>query len=425
MRADRRLSKTSIPIARSRSPDSIFDYPCLDGTLDSPYNWRELPVEEDVISKHKDGHGQNHPPAQPPLYFINAPIDFLLIGGASIIAFFLFKQFHSGVRDQNVINWGIYLMWAVNWPHFSATNYRLYHSKANIAQYPMTALLVPVLLTGALIGSLWSPEHIAPFLVKLFLIWSPYHFSGQSVGITMIYAKRAGFMIGKLERLALSGFIFGTFIAPTAIGETGRNTNYYFGVQYPTLGLPMWVGESAKVMMYCSGALFLLLVLNWCMKNKRLPPLMLLLPAATQYVWFVAGASVAGFREFVPFFHSLQYMLIAWSMQLKEKMDEGQIQPSKWYVLMESLRWGGANALGGAGLFWALPRLAAKYFSVPLNIAEPVVISVVQIHHFFVDGVIWKLRSPKVASPLLVNIEQMIGAPQQRPPAIVPGIKPA
>ena len=27
-------------------------------------------------------------------------------------------------------------------------------------------------------------------------------------------------------------------------------------------------------------------------------------------------------------------------------------------------------------------------------------------HHFFVDGVIWKIRNPKVASPLLVGEDQ-------------------
>ena len=36
------------------------------------------------------------------------------------------------------------------------------------------------------------------------------------------------------------------------------------------------------------------------------------------------------------------------------------------------------------------------------------VLSAVQIHHFLVDGVIWKLKSPKVSSPLLVNIDDML-----------------
>jgi hypothetical protein len=38
-----------------------------------------------------------------------------------------------------------------------------------------------------------------------------------------------------------------------------------------------------------------------------------------------------------------------------------------------------------------------------------VILSAVQIHHFFVDGVIWKLKSPAVSSPLMVNLNELVG----------------
>jgi len=77
--------------------------------------------------------------------------------------------------------------------------------------------------------------------------------------------------------------------------------------------------------MYLSGVLLLLLVARWCVQNKRMLPPIVLLPALTQFVWFVLGAEYAAFNRFVPFFHSLQYLLIAWSMQLKEKLDREHI----------------------------------------------------------------------------------------------------
>ena len=65
-----------------------------------------------------------------------------------------------------------------------------------------------------------------------------------------------------------------------------------------------------------------------------------------------------------------------------------------------------------AVLFYILPQLAAAAGS-PIRFAEPVILSAVQIHHFFVDGVIWKLKNPKVSSPLLVNIADLLRpAPQ-------------
>src|SRR5262249_30731520 len=97
----------------------------------------------------------------------------------------------------------------------------------------------------------------------------------------------------------------------------------------------------------------------------------------------------------VPAFHALQYLLIAWVMELKENRTGrtvGQI----------TMAWSIVNFLGGVALFWALPK-ACSSFGVPLVLATAVLIAGVQIHHFFVDGVIWKLRNPRVANPLTVG----------------------
>jgi len=110
-------------------------------------------------------------------------------------------------------------------------------------------------------------------------------------------------------------------------------------MEIPSLRLPEWVHITCEVWMYLSGVLLLLLVARWCVQNKRMLPPIVLLPALTQFVWFVLGAEYAAFNRFVPFFHSLQYLLIAWSMQLKEKLDREHIQPSSRYVALESLRW--------------------------------------------------------------------------------------
>ncbi len=349
-------------------------------------------------------------PARPArLYFVNAFVDYALIGGASIALFAIFWLTKYRERSPDVIQAGIMLMWLINWPHFSATNWRLYHSKANVAQYPVTAIAIPFLVLAGVIASFTSPAGIAPVFVKLFLLWSPYHFSGQSLGISLIYARRAGFQVTRLDRLAFSSFIFGTFFFATARGEVGGGSYPYFGVDVPRLGLPEWVRDGSWWGLVVCGVSLAIVVLRWCIVNRRLVPPIVLLPALSQAVWFVP-TGLSSFNEFVPFFHSLQYMLIAWSMQLKEKMDENGIAPSGEYVLAESARWGAANFVGGAILFFVLPRVGTL-FGFPIGVAEPIIISAVQIHHFFVDGVIWKLKNPKVGSPLLVNIEDLLRQP--------------
>jgi hypothetical protein len=358
------------------------------------------------------------PSSKPPLYFINAPVDYAMIGGLSIVTFLLLRTFYSSQRTDPVILLATQLVWICNWPHFAATSYRLYHSRDNIVQYPLTALVIPWVIAAAVLGSLLYPTIVAPYFVKMFLIWSPYHFSGQSVGITLIYARRSGFQVGKWERMALSTFIFGTFVHQTIGGEVNPDGGEFFGIKYPGLGLPMWLMDVSRGVMWVGGIVFLLFVVQWSIRNKRILPPIVLLPAVTQYVWFVqsADSNWLSFREFVPFFHSLQYMLIAWAMQLKEKMDLKHITPSVRYVGFETIRWWTLNFILGVCLFWLLPRLIAMTplladygdATKTLAFSTGIIVTAIQIHHFFVDGVIWKLKRKTVASPLMVNLEDLI-----------------
>jgi hypothetical protein len=343
------------------------------------------------------------------LYFVNTLIDVGMVGGISILTFVLFRCLHEGATTPAVLAWSTQLMWFCNWPHFSATSYRLYHIRDNVMQYPVTALVIPWIILAAMIGSLLAPVIVAPYFVKLFIIWSSYHFSGQSLGISLIYARRCGFRVGRWERFAVSNFIFGTFLTATARGEADLRGNEFYGIHYPGLGLPPVVITGLEVWMYAMAALFLVLAARWSWQNGRLLAPVVMLPAVTQYVWFVLGPSSQAFYIFVPFFHSLQYMLIAWSMQLKEKMDQRQIAPSPRYVVVESLRWGILNLAGGALLFFVFPHVVSSLSGRDLFFTTGVVISAVQIHHFFVDGVIWKLKRKTVASPLMVNIDDLLG----------------
>ena len=75
-----------------------------------------------------------------------------------------------------------------------------------------------------------------------------------------------------------------------------------------------------------------------------------------------------------------------------------------WFVALRSLRWYALNLVGGACLFWVTPRLVAMLGGIDLRFASAVIFTAFQAQHFFVDGVIWKLRSRSVGSPLLVHV---------------------
>ena len=66
------------------------------------------------------------------------------------------------------------------------------------------------------------------------------------------------------------------------------------------------------------------------------------------------------------------------------------------------------NIVGGLLLFETLPLVFGLTGS-PTAFVSGVVLAAVQVHHFFVDGVIWKLKTPSVSSPLMVNVSDLSG----------------
>jgi hypothetical protein len=349
-----------------------------------------------------------------PLYFVNAAVDSLCMGGLALVAFVLIRIFHSGARTDAVIYIAATLSWIVNWPHFSATSYRLYQSAENVRQYFITATVIPVFMVLVVAAAFFSPDGLAPNLVKVFTIWSPYHFSGQTLGITLIYARRAGFQIQKWERLALSGFIYGTFLFQSTRAETGGGTASFYSISYPLFDIPTWIPSIMEIVMYGFGALLVALAVKQLRKSALPVPWIVFLPATTQYIWFVYGSGLAAFQEFVPFFHSLQYILIAWSMELQVQAEKRPVTNPARFLVHRTMNWGAANFAGGAVLFYLLPLLFTR-FGFELGFSTGVILSGVQIHHFFVDGVIWKLKRKTVASPLMSNLSSIYGGTGRLP----------
>jgi hypothetical protein len=336
------------------------------------------------------------------IYFVHPVVDLLVMGGLSIAALALF-----GIVDvprERLVALSFALLIVCNYPHFAATSYRLYSSPDNRAQYPYTAYGAPILVLSGVAASLLSPAFVAPAFVKLFLLWSPFHFSAQTVGLTVLYSRRAGVSLDGLPRRFLTAWVFGSFIAAQALGESGLAPQTFYGVQYPQLGIPLWVGNYCLTAMYAAMAGFLAWALWWSFSQRRFLPWILLVPAVAQLCWFVLGASTEGYREFVPFFHSLQYLLVAWILQLKERSDLAAEEATPFRLGRESLKWFGFAILAGYFLFEAVPRILSAWTGLDVALALGVFIAGVQIHHFFVDGVIWKLRNPRVRSPLLADL---------------------
>jgi hypothetical protein len=343
------------------------------------------------------------------VYFVNAWVDVAMIGGLSILTLLLLRLLHGAERTPAIYTISTVLLWIGNWPHFSATNYRLYGQMAHLRQYPVTALVLPFVVLAGVAASFASPEVIAPLFIKVSCSGRRTTLVDNRWVLPCCMRAGGGLPISPYQRVCLAGFVFGSFLYPTAQFESGVAGGQFFSIPYPAFGIPAWIATATAVGMWLCGSLFLLTLGAWCYRTKkRLPPI-ILLPAVTQYCWFVAGAGWASFTEFVPFFHGLQYLLIAWAVQLKDKQEQRGMTPCKSYVLTETCRWGLLNVLGGAALFVVLPRVGV-YAGWSLGFSLGVVHAAVQLHHFIVDGVIWKLSQTRVSRPLMMTISDVFGA---------------
>ncbi len=357
--------------------------------------------------------------------FVSPFWDFLAIGGISLLHYLLFRYFMPTVTAmdaglENLLGVSIsgawvaaYLVWAVNHPHFSATSARLYRSRSLMMQFPVTALGIPVLVTVFALLAMAYPTIVAPWFTKLFMYWSSYHFSAQTLGVSVLYARRNGLTLTPLARRALAIFIFSTYLAPTLRAESYAEPSNYYGIILPLLGLPPFLWDVFQWILALSAVASVLLIARCAKTTHQRVSVLIFVPAVTQFVWFIPGGAIEGFREFVPAYHSLQYLFIAWIMQLREKQVERNLAPSRRYVRLETLRWLAVNVAGGVFLFYLLPTGAQQLGFA----AEPfqtwgIVIAAVQIHHFFVDGVIWKLKNPAVGQPLMTDLDELQGAPR-------------
>lgn len=343
---------------------------------------------------------------RPAPYFINAVADAAFVGGLSIAAFALVHQWGASIPRDRAYELLLLLVWLVNYPHFSATLQRLYRTRQNAAQYPLTAYGLPLIIGAGTVASLAWPHAFAPYFVKLMLLWSSYHFSGQSLGISLIYARRHGVTLSRNERRVLALFIFSTYL--TFMLRIGILGGSYYGIDYPTLAVPAWLPQCARWATWAAGGFLIAWVASWSWRQGRMFPLIVLLPAVTQYVWFVLGPATPTFFIFVPLFHSLQYLPIALAMQLGDRIPNAAAR-SQRVCGVEIARWCVLNLAGGTALFLLLPAVVA-WCGVELPVATGVIFAAIQLHHFVVDGVIWKLRNAGATSPLMQSLSVYAGS---------------
>ena len=170
-----------------------------------------------------------------------------------------------------------------NYPHFMATIYRAYHTRADFEKYKFVTLHVTLLLvlTGIVMHA--SPRFF-PWLFTLYICWSPWHYSGQNYGLLMMFARRSGAEITAGERRWLRGAFVASYLMLLASFETGGSNDPLI----LSLGLPPKFTFPLRLAFGVAFMIFTFLGLRRLIRSMGARALVAPLTLAfTQFLWFV------------------------------------------------------------------------------------------------------------------------------------------
>jgi hypothetical protein len=330
-------------------------------------------------------------------------VDALALGGLSLIIYPVFLW--SGYNTQSHVLMLLVLSgsFVCNYPHYAATYFKAYRSPDEVRRYFGVCVLVPAVLLVLGAASIVAPVAVAPWFCKAYLVTSGYHYSGQTYGIALIYANKAGMPHRGWQKWFLMSPIYMAYLIFLSQKEVvTASPEPFFTMQLEPLGFPTAVASAIVFLFAVSLVLYLVLNLYWSVRHGRLYPLIVHVVVLSHVVWFVFGSRNAAFYYVVPFFHCLQYLLITTFFYLKKsRSNAGDFAAPSMFASGGFLRYYVGLVVVGAVLFQVPPVVLSWSGLADFYLASAVVMSFLNLHHFLLDGAIWKLRKPDVGKVLI------------------------
>jgi tetratricopeptide (TPR) repeat protein len=307
-----------------------------------------------------------------------------------------------------------------NYPHFMATVYRAYHTRAEFEKHKIFTLHLTLLmvLTGVLLHAFYW---LLPWVFTLYICWSPWHYTGQNYGLLMMFVRRNGAALTPDERRWIRTAFVASYWMLLASFQTGGSADpliLSLGVSARfTLPARLVLGTTFAASIFLA---FRRLILRsgW---SAMAAPLTL---ALTQFLWFVVPTlfelqtayqipQTRYSSGILAVLHSAQYLWITSYYQQREARAAGQ---SGWRMAAYFL----TLVAGGIALFIPGPWLVSRVFHFDFTTSFLIFTAVVNIHHFILDGALWKLRDSRIASLLIDRIgkaqaSEMAATPQSGP----------
>jgi hypothetical protein len=283
----------------------------------------------------------------------------------------------------------------VNYPHFMASYRLLYASVERVRRHPWASMAVPgALVAVGILGHLASDGSSlvdARFVAGLGAVAAVYlawHYTGQAWGMTASFLWIAGLRTEPLERrLIRSGYRL--WLAWHAVWAATMLRGTFPGAwEEPVLAVlnPLYdVLLVGALLSFPFGAAGFALLAG---RTGRIPPARAIVPWAAIYGWYLLIHVQPNALILVQLFHALQYLVFSTRVDLNRRRPPRPLLHVAFYY---------ATLLAMAGLVYcvSLVRDASLFATV---------LAFINIHHYFVDGCIWRIRNEEVRRDLFSHL---------------------
>ena len=309
----------------------------------------------------------------------------------------------SGRSDLLLIGAGAqaWVATAINMPHFMASYRMVYRSREMILRHRWASIYVPVILLIAVLAAIWEAQFSTAGVVILISVSSAYlawHYTGQVWGMMASYAYLDGASFEQSERFLI---------------RTGLRILLAWHVTwflYTQLRVPSAVRPAYLVISAGTLAAFVLGVIGLARMRRRtgkLPPARALIAWVAIFVWYAVMARDPKAIFWIQIAHALQYL----AFPIRVEINRTAAEPEKshghvaWHM-----------ALYGAGLLVvsviiaqvvpgrAMDAVANVFGEQPGRVTPVLLLMFLNIHHYFTDGVIWKISNPEVRKELFAHV---------------------
>ncbi len=349
-------------------------------------------------------------------------VEFMVVGGATLFLFPLAWLLRTtfGLDDAEFAAGFLtfYGAYVINDPHFAVTYLLFYKDfrqrafgsvlpRAQRVRYVVVGAVVPLSLgiaASVAIGGQSAPT--LGWMIQLMFLLVGWHYAKQGFGVLTVLSARRGVRISVRERTIFLAHCYAAWAYAWSSPSVAAGQYQEKGVVYSAVAHPRWLEfATGGALAVSSVALVWVLVARWRREGTTLPLAPLTGFLITIWSWTIYSSADPVLRYLIPALHSVQYFYFVWLMKRNEAREsEGpptfgrpaSVRVGFLAVSAIALGWlllrGGPELLDG--IFVAKPSRGAVPDDLGLTPFFAALYVFVNVHHYFMDNVIWRRDNP-------------------------------